>query len=98
VRHSVSERSDWCRAGLMDTSGTRLREVLIDSGATTPEIDRIAASLMCMLADHLDRDDLDSREFHLELISRHLACTEITVGLQKGRVKWIRFPRRPQVH
>lgn len=73
------------------------REGLLKAGALTEEIDRIAASMVCLVTDHLEADDHNEREYHLELIARHLACTDMTVGIRKGAVVWIHFPNRPQV-
>jgi hypothetical protein len=75
------ERIDPTRlTGELDESfWDRLRNALIMAGATEREIDLVAAILARFVAK--DVADSDRREEALELLARHLACTEMTIEI-----------------
>jgi len=73
------------------------RTKLLAAGATVDEIDAMAVFLVTE-AILLTPDDRERRREYCEVVSRHLACTDMTIRIGHGK-QFIRveFPGRPTV-
>jgi hypothetical protein len=77
---------------------TALRESLVIAGATDGEIDAVAQLFITRVVEHTEPSS-EERVLQFELITDHLACTKVRIGLNRAdTVLTVEFPNRPRRH
>ena len=75
-----------------------MRESLLAAGAGDTDIDALAAYLARLVVECTDADS-EERTSQFELLSHHLACTDVTVRISPDdQVITVQFPARPKTH